>query len=161
MQLRPRTRQRLLFFYISPMRTEGPEHLSSPWTQSCASGSSESNFGSGTLLSSCGERCRGELSPNPERWKCCSAGGSAEPPQSQAGGSPFFGALTFPAGPGGGGVSVQPHDPHSPSAEERASCSHPHACPLPLTLYLGSYIKGKAQGGCANGRAWCAANQRP
>lgn len=24
-------------FYISPTRTEGPEHLSSPWTQSCAS----------------------------------------------------------------------------------------------------------------------------
>ena len=118
-------------------------------------GSLESDFVSDTLLLSYRERCQGELSPNPGRCMCCSADGSGEPPKARQGGAHFSRQSHSLQGlwPHRGCVSVQPHDPHSPSAEEQASCVHPHGRPLPFTLYLGSYIKGEAQGGCTNGRA--------
>lgn len=64
-----------------------------------------------------GERCRREPSPNPQRCKCCSAGGSGEPPKASRGEPVFWGThIPYRARRPAGGVSVQPHVPRSPSA---------------------------------------------
>lgn len=154
MQLQPRTRSRLLFD-ISPMRTEGPEHPSFPWTCWCARWLFGGWFWKWHPPFPRSEMQRGA---SHQTWGGVSAAqleGLVSPPKPGRGEPVFLGHSHSLQGPWPqrGDISVQPQEPRSPSAENWVTARTPPGHLLPLTLYLGSYLKGEAQGGCADGRA--------
>lgn len=83
---------------LSPMRTEGPEHLYPPLNPSCANWLFGEWFWKGILLSSCGENCQGSCRQTRGGCKCFSAGRSSEPPKTRWR-EPIFRDTAFPARP--------------------------------------------------------------